>query len=133
MKMNGTVICVDKVKDRGELFVRALNDSNRDIRAYFFDCDVRNKDSFSKVLDSISKEIGDISILLNCSSTNVVSTYFDVSLYTDSEPYLIMLPKINRYSKPFYPSCKPITREHSFSSELWRPRPATLWFLCTTA
>lgn len=80
MKKNGTVICVDSDKERGELYVKALNDSVRDIRAYFYPCDVRNETEVKAVVDLVTKDVGDISVLINAAGYNsLISTYFDVS------------------------------------------------------
>lgn len=81
MKMNGTVICVDTSKERGDTFVKSLNDSNHDIRAHFYECDVRKKEDLLQVIHAVTKDIGDISILLNCSSSSIVATYYDVSSF----------------------------------------------------
>lgn len=78
-KMNGTVVCLDTEKDKGDAFVKEINSKFTDTKAFFYECDVRNKESLAAVIEKITKEIGDISILLNCSRTDVVATYFDVS------------------------------------------------------
>lgn len=78
-KMNGTVICVDTKKDKGDAFVNKLNAQYTEMKAFFFECDVRNKESLAAMIEKITKDIGDISILLNCSQTDVVASYFDVS------------------------------------------------------
>lgn len=78
-KMNGTVICLDTAKDRGDAFVKEINAKFADTKAFFYECDVRSKESLAAVIEKITKDIGDISILLNCSQTEIVATYFDVS------------------------------------------------------
>jgi len=79
VKMRGTVICVDSSKERGETFVKSLNDANPSApRAYFYQCDVTRTDLMTEVVNQVTKEIGDISILVNCMEANVVATYFAI-------------------------------------------------------
>lgn len=71
---------MDSDKERGELYVKALNDSVREVRAYFYQCDVRSETEVKQVVDLVSKDVGDISVLINAAGYNsLVSTYFDVS------------------------------------------------------
>lgn len=80
--MNGTVICVDENKEKGEVFAKGINETLGDRRAYFYECDVRKPDSLNGVIDNVTKSIGDISILLNCSSKNLIASYYNVSTVT---------------------------------------------------
>lgn len=78
--MRGTVICVDSSKERGEAFVKTLNDANPGSpKAFFYECDVTHRENVVEVVDQITKELGDITILVNCSESNIAATYFDVS------------------------------------------------------
>ena len=47
-------------------------------KAHFYECDVKSRENLNEVVGSITKKVGDVSVLLNCSSTSIVSTYFDV-------------------------------------------------------
>lgn len=83
VKKSGTVICVDSEKERGELYVKALNDSVRDTRAYFYQCDVRDAAQIEDVVRKVTKDVGDISVLINAAGyASLISTYFDVSWST---------------------------------------------------
>lgn len=80
--MRGTVICVDSSKERGETFVKTLNDANPGSpKAFFYQCDVTHRENVVSVVDQITKDIGDITILVNCMETNIVASYFDVSKF----------------------------------------------------
>lgn len=96
--MNGTVICVDENKDRGEAFVKGIIEITGDAKAHFYECDVRKPESLSNLIDTVTKDIGDISILVNCSTKNLVATYYNVSgaivlrWLSDLSSYLVDLP-----------------------------------------
>lgn len=96
------MICVDSEKERGELYVKALNDSVRDTRAYFYQCDVRDAAQVEDVVRKVTKDVGDISVLINAAGYNsLVSTYFDVS-----ERHVVSLESHSNVSYLFHRSTR---------------------------
>lgn len=78
--MNGTVICVDEHKEKGEAFAKGINEIAGDTKAYFYECDVRRAESLSNVIDAASKDVGDISVVVNCSTKYLIATYYNVRI-----------------------------------------------------
>lgn len=79
IKMDGTVICIDDSKEKGDAFVKAINDGIISTRAYFYACDISRPTKIKEVIDKATSDIGDISILLNCApSSKRVAIYFEV-------------------------------------------------------
>lgn len=75
--MNGTVVLLDSNKERGEEFAKYLVTMVKDNRAYFHECELEKIESVKSAIETITKSL-DITILLNCSTDHLVSTYFNV-------------------------------------------------------
>jgi NAD(P)-dependent dehydrogenase (short-subunit alcohol dehydrogenase family) len=75
--MNGTVVLLDRNKEKGEEFAKSLVTMVKDNRAFFQECDVTNLESVTSAIDTITKNL-DVTILLNCSMDHLVTTYFNV-------------------------------------------------------
>lgn len=103
--MRGTVVCIDTSKERGDTFVKTLNDANPGTpKAFFYQCDVTHREDVVKVVEQIAKDIGDITILVNCMDKNIVASYFDVSdrqIYSLSSIGFICFIVL-RFSESFY-------------------------------
>lgn len=83
LNLNGTAICIDTSKERGDVFVKCLNDSVNETRAYFYECDPAKPDQLGQIIDTITNDIGDISIVLSFAPTACyVASYLNVSSNT---------------------------------------------------
>jgi short chain dehydrogenase len=84
-KLNATVVLVDSSKARGEVLVKSINDNYRGTVAYFYECDVRRQECLTETIKAITKDVGDVSILMNCSTTEyLLASYYNV--------YKLLLP-----------------------------------------
>lgn len=78
--MNGTVVCVDDSKMKGDAFVKGINENAGMTKAYFYECDLTKPDGMAEIIERVTKDVGDITIVLNCSTMNTVGLYYSVSL-----------------------------------------------------
>ena len=77
--MHGTVVCVDESKLKGEALVKEINDSIGMTKAYFYECNLKQPNGITEIIQKVSKDVGDVTILVNCSIVNTVALYFNVS------------------------------------------------------
>lgn len=73
------MICVDESRMNGEAFVKGINENAGMTKAYYYECDLKKPDGVTEIVNKVTKEIGDISILLNCSTSHTAALYFSVS------------------------------------------------------
>lgn len=80
MKLSGTAICVDKKKVGTAEYVERLNgEPGSDPKAHFFEYDFEDLKTLKTVLQKV-EEIGDITVVVNCSPLNILKvTYYNVS------------------------------------------------------
>ena len=76
--MKATVICFDTDVVKGEANVHHLNESCGAQRAHFYKYDASRREKLREVIEKINKEVGDVSIILNCASTYIAASYYDV-------------------------------------------------------
>lgn len=66
-KQNATVICIDVQTPEQEETSKRVMDASRG-SAYYYQCDVTDKDQVDKTIDDVAKNIGDITMLFHCCS-----------------------------------------------------------------
>lgn len=79
MNLKGTAICVDQKKPGTAEYVEGLNKPGSDPKAHFFEYNYEDLKTLKTVLQKV-EEIGDITVVVNCSPLEVLKvTYYNAS------------------------------------------------------
>lgn len=65
--------------------MQSINDTYGEDIAYFYECDVRRQEALAETIKAITKDVGDVTVLINCSTVDLLlASYYNA--------YKLLLP-----------------------------------------